>query len=102
MQGCAECPRKANRISGRKVMKQGKQSKRGGELAHIKIHAEQINLRVRLYKEKSPIMSQRNTKLQDRDLIDNFSAQKGAKQVKKLPRRPSNFPEGGIFKGQAP
>jgi len=22
--------------------------------------------------------------------------------VKKLPRRPSNFPEGGIFKGQAP
>jgi hypothetical protein len=38
------------------------------------------------------------------DLIDRKlkCSKKGAKHVKKLPRRPSNFPEGGIFKGQAP
>jgi len=49
-------------------------------------------------------MSQKYTKLQDMDLIDRQlkCSKKGAKHVKKLPRRPSNFPEGGIFKGQAP
>lgn len=62
-----------------------------GGVHYIKIQTEQNN--------QSPDVTELQSYKIETWYIDNLSAQKGAKHVKKLPKRQRNFPGGGIFEG---